>query len=229
MLVARGLSVGYGRNKVLSHINISISEEEFHVLLGANGSGKSTLLQTLGGFHPALDGEILLDQIPISNFSTLEIARKIAINFTSSEYSPFLTVKELYYIRQYVVPYEQRISPLSIASETGTQAWLQRKLCHLSDGERQKVWLASAIAQNTPLLFLDEPTAFMDISQKLFVFKFLKQLSIQKKKGILLITHDIEFAFSYATHVWIIDREKKLRVYSQPFSISADWLLANIF
>jgi len=225
-LEAQSLAVGYHK-PVICHINMKISIGEFHLVLGANGKGKSTLLRTLCYLQKPLSGSIIWNGLPLTNYSSNEIAQIMAINLSINEYAPFLTVRELFIIRQYVLPVSARQTPENIAEYTGTTTWLKNPLSKLSDGERQKVWLASTIAQNTPLLILDEPTAFMDMAQKIRTFDRLKQLTAQGK-SLIVSTHDVEYALPYATHVWIIDRNQNFGEIS-PTQVSTKWLLDEVY
>ena len=169
----KNLSIGYRPKHQLrviaSAVSASLHPGELTCLIGANGVGKSTLLRTLCGFQPALDGEILLQNQPLSAYPAQQLARQIGVVLTSRIDVPQLSVKEIVGIGRSpytnfwgtLTPADQQIVDEAI-QQVGIPHLAQRNISELSDGERQKTMIAKALAQQTRIIILDEPTAFLD-------------------------------------------------------------------
>ncbi|MBF1399353.1 ABC transporter ATP-binding protein [Prevotella histicola] len=200
------LSVGYKvGHAVVSDINLTLQSGKLASLIGANGVGKSTLLKTLTGFLPKLEGSLLLDGKDISEFSQRALARQISIVLTQKPDVQNLTVEEIVGLGR--SPYtgffgklhanDQQIVDESITT-VGIEKLKNRMIQTLSDGERQKVMIAKALAQQTPVIFLDEPTAFLDFSSKVETFQLLQCMAHEMGKLVLLSTHDLELAVRFS-------------------------------
>lgn len=200
------LSVGYKiGHAVVSDINLTLQSGKLASLIGANGVGKSTLLKTLTGFLPKLEGSLLLDGKDISEFSQRALARQTSIVLTQKPEVQNLTVEEIVGLGR--SPYtgffgklhanDQQIVDESITA-VGIQKLKNRMIQTLSDGERQKVMIAKALAQQTPVIFLDEPTAFLDFSSKVETFQLLQRMAHEMGKLVLLSTHDLELAVCFS-------------------------------
>lgn len=200
------LSVGYKvGHAVVSDINLTLQSGKLASLIGENGVGKSTLLKTLTGFLPKLEGSLLLDGKDISEFSQRALARQISIVLTQKLDVQNLTVEEIVGLGR--SPYtgffgklhanDQQIVDESITA-VGIEKLKNRMIQTLSDGERQKVMIAKALAQQTPVIFLDEPTAFLDFSSKVETFQLLQRMAHEMGKLVLLSTHDLELAVRFS-------------------------------
>lgn len=200
------LSVGYKiGHAVVSDINLTLQSGKLASLIGANGVGKSTLLKTLTGFLPKLEGSLLLDGKDISEFSQRALARQTSIVLTQKPEVQNLTVEEIVGLGR--SPYtgffgklhanDQQIVDESITA-VGIEKLKNRMIQTLSDGERQKVMIAKALAQQTPVIFLDEPTAFLDFSSKVETFQLLQRMAHEMGKLVLLSTHDLELAVRFS-------------------------------
>lgn len=200
------LSVGYKiGHTVVSDINLTLQSGQLACLIGENGVGKSTLLKTLTGFLPKLEGSLLLDGKDISEFSQRALARQISIVLTQKPDVQNLTVEEIIGLGR--SPYtgffgklhanDQQIVDESITA-VGIEKLKNRMIQTLSDGERQKVMIAKALAQQTPVIFLDEPTAFLDFSSKVETFQLLQRMAHEMGKLVLLSTHDLELAVRFS-------------------------------
>ncbi|EHG15092.1 ABC transporter ATP-binding protein [Prevotella histicola] len=200
------LSVGYKiGHAVVSDINLTLQSGKLASLIGENGVGKSTLLKTLTGFLPKLEGSLLLDGKDISEFSQRALARQISIVLTQKPDVQNLTVEEIVGLGR--SPYtgffgklhanDQQIVDESITA-VGIEKLKNRMIQTLSDGERQKVMIAKALAQQTPIIFLDEPTAFLDFSSKVETFQLLQRMAHEMGKLVLLSTHDLELAVRFS-------------------------------
>ena len=196
------LSVGYkGFPPVVSNINVEIKSGELTCLIGSNGIGKSTLLKTLTGFLPKLSGRLLLDGRDINMLSQRERAKYISIVLTYKSDVQNLSVTEMVGMGR--MPYTGFWGKLNTSDQTivaeaiemvGIEHLKNRMIQTLSDGERQKVMIAKALAQQTPVILLDEPTSFLDFPSKVEMLQLLHRLAKETNKVVFLSTHDLELA-----------------------------------
>ncbi len=219
----KGLSTGY-RSKhkttvVARDLTGAICSGELTCLIGANGSGKSTLLRTLSAFLPPLGGEISLLGRPLRDYSDRELSKVIGVVLTERVSLQNMTVEELVGMGR--SPYTGFWGRLSKEDHAQVDAAITmvgidnlrgRMIQTLSDGERQKVMIAKALAQETPIIFLDEPTAFLDYPSKVEILHLLHRLSREAGKTIFLSTHDLELALQIADRLWLMDRERGIRI-----------------
>ena len=200
------LSVGYSlSHPVISDINLELRSGQLACLIGENGIGKSTLLKTLTGFLPKLKGSLLLGNRDIESFSQRELARQVSIVLTQKPDVQNLTIEEIIGLGR--SPYtgflgrlraeDRKVIDDAIAT-MGIEKLRGRMIQTLSDGERQKVMIAKALAQETPIILLDEPTAFLDFPSKAETFQSLQRMAHERDKLILLSTHDLELAVRFA-------------------------------
>ena len=200
------LSVGYSlSHPVISDINLELRSGQLACLIGENGIGKSTLLKTLTGFLPKLKGSLLLGNRDIESFSQRELARQVSIVLTQKPDVQNLTIEEIIGLGR--SPYtgffgrlraeDRKVVDDAIAT-MGIEKLRRRMIQTLSDGERQKVMIAKALAQETPIILLDEPTAFLDFPSKAETFQSLQRMAHERDKLILLSTHDLELAVRFA-------------------------------
>ena len=215
----QGLTTGYRTRKgdrvVTRHITASLQAGEFTCLLGPNGAGKSTLLRTIAAFQPPLDGDIILNGCPLHLFTTKELAKHLGVVLTERPNIKGMRVREMIGLGR--SPYTDfwgnlQADDLAAIDEAIQQVGiqhLQHRMVHtLSDGERQKVMIAKALAQQTPIIFLDEPTAFLDFPSKAETMLLLRRLAHEMQKTIFLSTHDIELALQTADSLWLMQREE---------------------
>jgi len=211
----RDLGIGYqtkhGVRSVAEHINGAIRSGELTCLLGANGVGKSTLLRTLSAFQPKTAGEIFIEGRELSTYTDKELSRRIGVVLTEKPDVRNMTVRELVSLGR--SPYTgfwgtYSKEDLQIVDEAialvGIDALSRRMVHTLSDGERQKVMIAKALAQQTPVIYLDEPTAFLDYPSKVEVLQLLRRISRTAGKTIFLSTHDVELALQLADTIWLM-------------------------
>ena len=219
----KNLSIGYqtrhGVKTVAENISGSILSGQLTCLLGPNGVGKSTLLRTLSAFQPKIDGSILIVGKEIATFSDKELSRLIGVVLTEKPDVRNMTVRELVCLGR--SPYTgfwgtYSKEDLCVVDESialvGIEALSQRMVHTLSDGERQKVMIAKALAQQTPVIFLDEPTAFLDYPSKVEMMQTLHHLSRTADKTIFLSTHDLELALQIADTVWLMSEGKDISI-----------------
>ena len=215
----KDLSIGYTSKKknliISEEINFSIKQGELISLVGTNGIGKSTLLRTLAGMQPRLKGSILINENDLENFSPLELANDLSVVLTETPASKNLSVLELVSLGRH--PYTNWIGSLSKSdkeiintaiSATKIEELLNYKCYELSDGQLQKVLIARALTQDTPLILLDEPTTHLDIFHRASVLKLLKKLASENKKTILFSTHEIDLAIQLSDKMIVMTKGK---------------------
>ena len=211
------LSIGYRTKNdtklVASHIQARIYSGELTCLLGANGVGKSTLLRTLSAFQQKLGGEIAVLGRDMDSYSDKELSTTIGVVLTEKCDIRNMSVRDL--VEMGRSPYtgfwgrldkeDKQVVEESIAL-VRIENLASRMVYTLSDGERQKVMIAKALAQETPVIFLDEPTAFLDFPSKVEIMQLLHHLTRSTNKTIFLSTHDLELALQIADKIWLMDR-----------------------
>jgi len=241
----KNLSIGYSGSRqarlpqarlpVAENLSATIYSGELTCLLGANGVGKSTLLRTLSAFQPQLSGEVSIFGKLIESYSGKELSQIIGIVLTEKVDVRDMTVRDLISLGRN--PYTGFWGKLNDTDETVVNeaiAYLKieelsdRSIHTLSDGERQKVMIAKALAQETPIIYLDEPTAFLDFPSKVEIMRFLHFLAVQSGKTIFLSTHDLELALQIADKLWLMDKEKGLTV-GTPDELRQNGALENFF
>lgn len=218
------LSIGYTEHRkviktVMSGLNATLYSGQLTCLLGANGVGKSTLLRTLSAFQPPISGQIMLEGHPLSGYSTHQLSQLVSIVLTGRPHVRNMTVTEMVGLGR--SPYTGFWGRLTSKDEevvehalslTGIAELKNRLIQTLSDGERQKMMIAKALAQQTPVIFLDEPTAFLDFPSKVEMLLLLRSLAHEMDKTVFLSTHDFELALQVADLLWLMDSERGLSV-----------------
>lgn len=218
LLVTKDLSTGYrqknGQIAIHQNLNISLPEGKLITLIGPNGSGKSTMLKTISGLLDPLSGSVFIDQKNLKNSSNQEKSRLISLVLTDRIVNGYLSVEELVSFGRY--PYTGwggKLSPadwlkVDEAISLCSLDQLRDKNCdQLSDGERQRAMIARAIAQDTPIIILDEPTAHLDLSYRVEILTLLKQLSRKTNKSIVVATHELELALNLADQMWLMPKK----------------------
>lgn len=212
------LSTGYhGRHRthvVAQHISAQLEVGRLTCLLGPNGAGKSTLLRTLANFQPAIEGWMILDGQRLESYTAKALAQRIGVVLTERPNVGDMTVEELVSMGR--SPYtgfwgglqaEDRVAVDEAISLVGIEPLRRRRVQSLSDGERQKTMIAKVLAQQTPIIFLDEPTAFLDFPSKAEMLILLRRLAHEMQKTIFLSTHDIEMALQTADLLWLLNKD----------------------
>ncbi len=205
------LSTGYGTHAVARGISCVLHQGEVVSLLGTNGAGKSTLLRTIAAFQPPLQGQIYIQGTPLDQLSATQRSRLIGIVLTERFRIQGITVRDLvgmgrnphtgFWGRKSPQDEQQVDEALHLVGITELQ---HRHADCLSDGELQKVMIAKALAQDTPLILLDEPTAFLDFPSKVETLHLLRRMAHQMHKSILLSTHDVELALQMSDRIWLL-------------------------
>lgn len=239
MLRANDLSIGYiPRSPLCAGVNLCACRGEVIALTGGNGVGKSTLLRTLSGEMRPLAGSVEIEDMPIDRISRHERARLISIVATEASMTGALTVRQLVGIGRQpytgwtgILSSSDRRAVSEAMEATGIAPKADAPMATLSDGERQKAMIARALAQDTPLMMLDEPLSFLDPAARIEIFALLRSLASERKKSIILSCHDVALCLRMATRLWLftysrevisatpaeaVDRDIVSRLFSSP-------------
>ena len=222
ILQTSGLVIGYrpknlSTKVVAADIDVELFPGELVCLLGPNGAGKSTLMRTLVGLQQPLAGAVDLIGRNLQDFSPAELARQLSLVLTERIDTSNLTAYSLVALGRY--PYTGWSGRLSEADErvvrwaltsVGAKALANRNMIELSDGERQKIMIARALAQEPKLIVLDEPTAFLDLPRRVELMQLLRQLARETGRAILLSTHDLDLALRSADRIWLLPTDGPL-------------------
>ena len=208
------LSIGYtgrgGMRVVHPELNLQLYRGEVTALMGRNGAGKSTLLRTLCGLQPSLRGDIFIEGKPLAGYRPEQLAACVGVVLTERTQAGGISVYDLVALGRY--PHTGFFGTLRDADHAAIRAALetvgiadkaQRHVAELSDGERQKAFIAKVLAQECPIILLDEPTAFLDVTSRLETMVTLRRLAHEEGKAILLSTHDLETALQLADRIWL--------------------------
>jgi iron complex transport system ATP-binding protein len=214
-LRGEGMQVGYRSQRrshtVLRDLDLELKAGEVTVLLGRNGAGKSTLMRTLAGVQPLLGGKLELQGRPIQECSPLHIARQLAWVTPLREIAPGLTGWDLVALGRQphtswhgrLTSHDQQVMEQAMDA-CGSRELALRSLSELSDGERQRLLLARALAQETAILLLDEPTAFLDRPGRHLVFKLAKEWAASHNRCLLISTHDLDLALQFGDQAILV-------------------------
>ena len=218
ILQASKISIGYSHKKektiIASNIDLSLRKGKLIALIGANGIGKSTLLRTITGIQKAISGNVLLNGSNIHELEALTLAQNLSVVLTEKLPPSNLNVFELIALgRQPYTNWIGKLTDADIAKVNEAMELTQishlatKKHFEISDGQLQKVLIARALAQDTPLIILDEPTTHLDLLHKVSLFKLLKKLTQETDKCILFSTHDIDMAIQLSDEMIIMTPE----------------------
>lgn len=234
-LSGTGLTLGYGKHVVASHLDVAIPEGKFTAIIGPNGCGKSTLLRTLSRLMKPLAGEVLLDGEAIARLPTKNVARKIGLLAQNARTPEDISVRELVMRGRY--PHqplfsrwrqEDEAQVLRAMDATGIRDLADRAVDTLSGGQRQRVWIAMVLAQQTDILLLDEPTTWLDISHQIDLMELLSALNREKGYTLAAVLHDLNQACRYASHL-IALRDGKIVAEGDPREIVTSQLIEDIY
>ena len=217
VLRTEDLHIGYKDKAILPPINVSLKEGNLIALIGPNGAGKSTLFKTLTAHIKPIKGSIKLFGKELTDYSSKEKARLIGLVLTERPDDMFLKVYDVVASGRF--PYTDFFGKIGKEDENIIQESLNivginklkdRYFNTLSDGEKQKVMIAKTLAQNTPIIFMDEPTAFIDYPSKIELFSLMKMLTKERNKTIIFSSHDLELLLRYTDDIWLISKGKQL-------------------
>lgn len=211
-----GLSIGYTSKRrpkiVASGIYATLAKGELVALLGRNGAGKSTLLRTLAAYNRPLEGSVRYNGEDIVSLTIEELAKKMAVVLTGAASVANMSVRELVSLGR--APYTGFLGVLNAEDEQaverameimGVAELAERDIYTLSDGERQKCMIAKALAQQTPVIILDEPTAYLDYPSKVRLMQMLKKVAATEGKAVIVSTHDLDITLRIADKIWLMN------------------------
>ncbi|MEM9078860.1 MAG: ABC transporter ATP-binding protein [Bacteroidota bacterium] len=234
ILTADKLSIGYSSATIAENISFSLSEGTLCGIVGINGIGKSTLLRTLGGLQPTLSGKIEILRNELERLSYVQLAQKRSMVLTEQSTSKNLTVQELIGLgRQPHTNWLGRLTKrdknrIEESITTFLLDKLRHRKCHeLSDGQFQRVLIARAMAQDTPLILLDEPTTHLDLHHKVQILKLLQQLAHNQQKTIVFTTHEVDLAIQLCDKMLILDGT--LNPFGEPCQLIDEKHFENLF
>ena len=238
ILQTQNLSIGYTSKvttkTVASGVSIQLEQGKLIGLVGANGIGKSTLLRTITGIQKPLSGTVLLNEKAIDTFEPLDLAQQISVVLTEKLPPSNLTVYELIALGRQ--PYTNWLGKLSNEDKiqiekaielTEIHHLVHQKHYEISDGQLQKVLIARALAQDTPLIVLDEPTTHLDLLHKVSLFKLLKKLTDETQKCILFSTHDIDLAIQLSDEMIVMNGQTVIQ--NQPCNLISKGIFNHLF
>ncbi len=223
ILETRTLTIGYRHPRhpvhlVADKINVALERGRFVCLLGKNGVGKSTLIRTLAGMQRPITGEVILEGRPVHTFSARDLARRMSLVLTQRVAVGMMPVNAFVSLGRH--PYtdwtgrlrkrDEEVVKRAIA-DVGIEALTHRPMSELSDGERQKVKIARALAQEPQVLVLDEATAFLDLPRRVELMGLLRHLAHEGGRAVLLSTHDLDLALRWADRLWLLPQEGPIR------------------
>ena len=234
-----GLTVGYRaqrrRKVVLEGLDTSLEEGRLVGLVGPNGAGKSTLLRTISGLQPPLAGSVKLLGRDVGRMRRDDVAQQVAVVLTDRVDPGRLSVADVVALGRHPhtgwsgrLGASDREAVAAALEAVGTQELTKRMLWELSDGQRQRVMIARAIAQAPRLLLLDEPTAFLDPPGRIRVFELLQDLAHDRGIAVVVCTHDVEVAARHADRLWVVGTEDGMRV-GTPHDLAHDGTLETAF
>ena len=207
-LYSNDLTIGYGENLIVKKMSIDIPDKKITTIIGPNGCGKSTLLKAITRIIPYQSGDVILDGKNILKENTKLLAKKMAILPQTPETTTGLTVGELVSYGRF--PYQKGFGRLTkqdyevidwALDVTGTSDYKYRTIDALSGGQRQRVWIAMALAQETEIIFLDEPTTYLDLAHQLEVLELLQRLNKEQGRTIVMVLHDLNQAARFADYI----------------------------
>lgn len=221
ILTTQELSIGYkypNNNKVVAeNISAILYSSELTCLIGPNGAGKSTLIKTIAGMQTPLSGSVWLGKECVHNLNALDLAKQVSVVLTDRVDTGYLSAYELVSLGRH--PYTNWNGKLTSHDEgvinwafsvTKSQHLANRTASELSDGERQRIMIARALAQEPTLMILDEPTAYLDLPNRVEILSLLKKLANNEHRTILLSTHDLDIALKIADKIWLLPADSTL-------------------
>jgi ABC-type cobalamin/Fe3+-siderophores transport system ATPase subunit len=234
-LFAEGATIGYDNRVISEGLSVSIPDRSFTVIVGANACGKSTLLRALARLIKPSTGRVVLDGQTITSYPAKEVARRLGLLPQTSIAPEGITVADLIARGRY--PHQKLLRQWSKEDEaaviaamdaTKVTALSHRLVDELSGGQRQRVWVAMVLAQETPLLLLDEPTTFLDITHQIELLDLMGDLNRRNGQTIVAVLHDLNHACRYASHI-IAMRDGKVIAEGPPRDIVTAELVEQVF
>lgn len=239
VLSAKDLSIGYKQGHaprcIAKDLQLALHAGEFVCLLGPNGTGKSTLIRSLGGMQAPIAGSVSVGNADFHTIPPRQRARLVSVVLTESLPAGMMDAYAMVALGRH--PYSGWFGSLDAhdreriewaLTAVGAKALATRQVAELSDGERQKISIARALAQEAQVMLLDEPTAFLDLPRRVELMRILRDLAHREKLGLLLSTHDLDLALRFADRLWVLnERGELIQGYPEAIAISGDF--AKVF
>ncbi len=235
VLKAEHLRTGYGDKVIIEDMSLTIPDHRITVIIGSNGCGKSTLLKSFARLLPPMNGRILLDDKEYKAYPSKKLAQIIGLLPQSPLVPEGVKVSDL--IARGRFPYQEPFRGMSkedyeavdeAMEMMGVTEFADRNVDELSGGQRQRVWIAMALAQDTDILFLDEPTTYLDITYQVEILDLLTDLNRKKKTTIVMVLHDINLSARYADYLFAL-KQGKLIARGTPDEIVSEQLIRDVF
>lgn len=232
---ANQLVAGYDAKIILDHVSLQIPSNQISVIIGANACGKSTLLKTLARLIKPVSGEVLLDGRSIHSIPSKQLARVIGLLPQSPIVPEGITVADL--VGRGRFPHQSLFGTWSKKDDEAVAEAMEimnivplanRNIDELSGGQRQRVWIAMALAQQTDILFLDEPTTYLDITYQIEILDLLTDLNRKYGTTIVMVLHDINLSARYADYLFAM-RQGKLIAEGKPSEVITSQLIKDVF
>lgn len=229
------LSIGYDQKLIAKGLELELNPGKLVCLIGQNGVGKSTLLRTLAGLQEPIEGQVTLGHEPIDRIDRKDLARSIGVITTDKIGMSNMSVRELVALGRF--PYtnwmgtekeEDRLKIQESIDRCKINYIEQAKLGRLSDGQFQKAMVARALAQDTQFILMDEPTAHLDVVNRLDMFALFSEIVSQTQKSILVSTHELDLSLQFADELWLMDFNQPL-VSGSPQSLIDEGAISKIF
>lgn len=231
LIEVKSVSAGYGHKTIIEDINFTVDRGSFLSIIAPNGTGKSTLLRCIGGVLPLKTGSIIIDGTPVAAFSRRELAKKVAVvgeEDAAFDYSVYQTafMGRFAHISRFGGESAQDHQIVEQAlNDVGMWAKRNDNMSRLSQGERQKVLIARALAQQPEILLLDEPTSHLDVYNQFVILRLIKELTIKNNIAVVAVIHDINLALRFSTRLVLLKNGKMLAC-GEPDILSEDLLLS---
>lgn len=234
-LRAEDLTMGYDRRIVGEHVDVAIPDGKFTIIIGPNACGKSTLLRSLARLHKPYAGRVLLDGKDVYRMGAKQVATRLGLLPQSAVAPAGITIFDL--VRRGRYPHQSMLTRWSADDErsvrraleqTGLAELADRPLDELSGGQRQRAWAAMTLAQESPILLLDEPTTFLDINHQISLLDLFAGLNREQGRTVVAVLHDINHAARYADHL-VVMSAGKIVAQGPPAQVLTTELLADVF
>ncbi|MCA9879731.1 MAG: ATP-binding cassette domain-containing protein, partial [Thermomicrobiales bacterium] len=234
-LAAEAVSLDYGDNPIVRELTLAIPDGQITTIIGPNGCGKSTLLRGLARLRPARTGSIVLDGQQIHHWSTVEVARRMGLLGQQPAPPAGILVEELVHRGRY--PHQSFFQPPTRADQlavdkalalAGMQELRKRPVDHLSGGQRQRAWIAMVLAQETPLMLLDEPTTYLDLAHQIEVMDLVRQLNREEGRTIVMVLHDVNEAARVSDYIVAMD-DGQIVAQGPPTEVIAEETLTRLY
>lgn len=235
MLQVRNLKVSYGASIIVDGIDLDVPQGGVTTIIGPNGCGKSTLLRATAGLIACDSGTVTLNGVDTAKLKRREIARQLAVLPQTPVAPEGLTVRDLVsrgrhphqsWLRQASAEDARAVD--AVMELTNIAEFADRPLERLSGGQRQRAWIAMVLAQDTPLVFLDEPTTYLDLSHSVEVLSLVRRLADQEGRTVLMVLHDLNLAARYSDQLIVMQRGE-VRAVGAPAEVVTESLLSRVF